>query len=93
MTFCPIRFAQVRAAKGLTLDDVAESLGISKVSVWAWEHGKAKPLPERMPDIAKALGVDAGLLRRSVDNESVRDALIAAQRAIHDALRLIGGAA
>lgn len=89
MRFNAANFAKIRAAKGMTLGDVADALGVSKPSVWAWEHGKAKPLPDRIPDIAEALGVDADLLRARPDNETVRDVLISAQRAIHDALRLI----
>lgn len=89
MRFNAANFAKVRAAKAMTLGDVADALGVSKPTVWAWEHGKATPLPERVPAIAHALGVDADLLRAPANTETVRDALIVAQRAIHDALMLI----
>lgn len=52
------RLNTLRRAAGLTLADVAETLGVSKPTVWAWEKGKAKPLPERLGAIAAALGVD-----------------------------------
>lgn len=89
MRFSAANFAKIRAAKAMTMGDVADALGVSKPTVWAWEHGRAMPLPKRIPDIAGVLGVDADLLRAPTDNDSVRDALIAAQRAIHDALRMI----
>jgi transcriptional regulator with XRE-family HTH domain len=52
------RLNTLRRAAGLTLADVAATLGVSKPTVWAWEKGKAKPLPERLGAIAEALGVD-----------------------------------
>jgi transcriptional regulator with XRE-family HTH domain len=52
------RLNTLRRAAGLTLADVAALLGVSKPTVWAWEKGKAKPLPERIGAIAEALGVD-----------------------------------
>ncbi|MDP4604684.1 MAG: helix-turn-helix domain-containing protein, partial [Erythrobacter sp.] len=42
---------------GLTLADVADRLGVSKPTVWAWEKGKARPLPERLNAIAAVLGI------------------------------------
>ena len=51
------RINRLRRERGLTLADVAALLGVSKPTVWAWEKGKAKPLPERIDAIAAALGV------------------------------------
>lgn len=48
---------RLRRERGLTLADVADALGVSKPTVWAWEKGKARPLPERLEPIAAALGV------------------------------------
>ena len=53
------KLEQTRKARGLTLAQVADQLGVSKPTVWAWEKGKARPLDERFPAIADALGVDA----------------------------------
>jgi len=50
---------RLRRERGLTLADVADALGVSKPTVWAWEKGKARPLPERLEAIATALGVNA----------------------------------
>ncbi len=47
---------RLRRERGLTLADVANALGVSKPTVWAWEKGKAKPVPERLDAIAEVLG-------------------------------------
>lgn len=52
------RLKQIRRRSGLTLGDVAAAVGVSKPTVWAWEQGKCRPLPERVGAIAEALGVD-----------------------------------
>jgi transcriptional regulator with XRE-family HTH domain len=51
------RLNRLRREAGLTLADVAAALSVSKPTVWAWEKGKARPLPERLDAIAAALGV------------------------------------
>lgn len=53
---------RLRREAGLTLADVASALGVSKPTVWAWEKGKARPLPERLDAIAAALGVNVEAL-------------------------------
>lgn len=52
-----IKLNRLRRERGLTLAHVASVLGVSKPTVWAWEKSKARPVPDRMPDIAAALGV------------------------------------
>lgn len=56
------RLRELRKARGLTLSGLAERLSVSKPTVWAWEHGKARPLDSRIGDIARALGVDPAVL-------------------------------
>jgi transcriptional regulator with XRE-family HTH domain len=56
------RLNRLRREAGLTLADVAATLGVSKPTVWAWEKGKARPLPERLDAIAAALGVESEVL-------------------------------
>lgn len=52
-----IKLNRLRRERGLTLADIASTLGVSKPTVWAWEKSKARPVPSRIPDIAEALGV------------------------------------
>ena len=48
----------LRRQAGMTLEDVALALNVSKPTVWAWEKGKANPLPERLNAIAALFDVD-----------------------------------
>jgi DNA-binding XRE family transcriptional regulator len=72
-----LRLNRLRREAGLTLADVATRLGVSKPTVWAWEKGKARPLPERMDAIAAALGVCSGELADVAGQNPDTAALIA----------------
>lgn len=65
-----IRINRLRREAGMTLADVAAALGVSKPTVWAWEKGKARPLPERMAAIAGALGAAPEDLTEAVTLET-----------------------
>ncbi len=57
-----VRLRRLRAERGLSLADIATRLGVSKPTVWAWEHGKSRPVEKRLSALAEALGVTpAGL--------------------------------
>ena len=49
-----LRLNHLRRERGMTLAQVASALGVSKPTVWAWEKGKARPLPERIAAIAES---------------------------------------
>ena len=70
------RLARLRKARGLSLGDLASTLGVSKPTVWAWEHGKAQPIEARMAALAAALGVEQEELQVG-DQWSVRSELVA----------------
>lgn len=53
----PRRLARLRKARELTLASIAEALGVSKPTVWAWEQGKARPVENRLDALAEILGV------------------------------------
>jgi transcriptional regulator with XRE-family HTH domain len=74
------RLNRLRREAGLTLADVAAALGVSKPTVWAWEKGKARPLPERLDAIAAALGVAPELLAAAPGSREI-DGVIAECRA------------
>jgi transcriptional regulator with XRE-family HTH domain len=65
-----VRLNRLRREAGLTLADVANRLGVSKPTVWAWEKGKARPLPERMAGIAEALGAAPDDLTEAAGHET-----------------------
>lgn len=54
------RLHRLRTERGLSLADIAGRLGVSKPTVWAWEHGKARPVDRRLAALAEALGVTPG---------------------------------
>jgi transcriptional regulator with XRE-family HTH domain len=70
------RLNRLRREAGLTLADVAAVLGVSKPTVWAWEKGKARPLPERIGAIAAALGVTPDVLAEAPGAASSGDAAV-----------------
>jgi len=53
----------------MTLAKVADSLGVSKPTVWAWEKGKARPLPDRLELIAQVLGVQTHELEERMSDQ------------------------
>lgn len=75
------RINRLRREAGLTLADIAATLGVSKPTVWAWEKGKARPLPERIEAIADALGVAPEALAASAPARREIEAVIAECRA------------
>ena len=54
------RLHRLRVERGLSLADIANRLSVSKPTVWAWEHGKARPVERRLAALAEALGVTPG---------------------------------
>ncbi|QFT76026.1 helix-turn-helix domain-containing protein [Erythrobacter sp. THAF29] len=69
------RLNRLRRERGLTLAQVADALDVSKPTVWAWEKGKARPLPERIEAIAEALGVSVADLAESRDGDKGRSVI------------------
>lgn len=59
-----VRLNRLRRERGMTLAQVAEALDVSKPTVWAWEKGKARPLPDRLAPLADVLGVEPGELQQ-----------------------------
>lgn len=52
------RLQRLRKQRGLTLAQIAERLGVSKPTVWAWEQGRSRPVGNRIDPLAEALGID-----------------------------------
>lgn len=69
------RLNRLRRERGLTLAQVADKLEVSKPTVWAWEKGKARPLPERTAAIADALGVSVEELVESREGDEGRSVI------------------
>ena len=56
------RIRQLRLARGLTLEQVAAELGVTKASVSKWELGSTHPEHSRLDQLARVLGVTAAQL-------------------------------
>lgn len=56
------RLQRLRQQRGVSQTQIATRLGVSKPTVWAWEHDKARPIGERIEDLADILGVTRGEL-------------------------------
>lgn len=52
-----VRLKRLRKDRGLTLAQIADTMGVSKPTVWAWEQGKAHPIESRLEALAGVLGV------------------------------------
>lgn len=59
------RLHRLRKLRGYTQGELANRLGVSKPTVWAWEQGRARPIEDRLDAIAEALGVTSAELRPS----------------------------
>ncbi len=53
------RLKRLRKQRGLTLLQIANRLDVTKPTVWAWEHGRARPVHSRIEALADALGVSS----------------------------------
>ena len=49
-------FKKARLIAGLTQEELADSLGVSRVTVCNWESGHNLPKAKRLRDVAAALG-------------------------------------
>lgn len=47
---------KARKLKGLTQDELAKALDVSRSTVSMWESGESSPRAEKLPEIASALG-------------------------------------
>lgn len=82
------RLHQLRKTKGMTLDAVAQALGVSKPTVWAWEQGRARPSPERFAKIAELFGLGESRLTMGRDDTALSEILTQARQQVAKSLGL-----
>ena len=75
------RLQRLRKQRGMTLAQVAERLGVSKPTVWAWEQGRSRPVGNRIDPLAEALGVTRSELYPDADGQSQLHDLLVRTRA------------
>lgn len=54
----PALRAHLRRVRGLTRQQVADVLGVHRVTVSRWEAGTREPADDLLPDYLRVLGVD-----------------------------------
>lgn len=79
------RLEKLRKGRSMTLAQVAEKLGVSKPTVWAWEKGKARPVADRIPALAEVLGVEEGELASFSEPPGIEDLIESSRRRIAEA--------
>ena len=86
------RLQRLRRERGVSQAYIATQLGVSKPTVWAWEHGKSRPIGSRMDDLANILGVTASELLAAPGSADVversRDQIAAAFGTQRDRVRI-----
>ena len=60
-----MRIKELRRAAGLTQTQLAENVGVTQGMVVAWEQGANFPRADKLPALAKALGVTINDLYKS----------------------------
>lgn len=79
------RLRQLRKTSGMTLAAIADQLGVSKPTVWAWEQGRARPTPERLSALASRFGLSEAELVRGHNSGAMQGVLQTARRQIAEA--------
>ena len=63
------RLQELRRARGMTQEDFAAQLKVSRQAVSKWETGTADPSTSNLLALAKLFGISAEELLRSVEQE------------------------
>ncbi|WP_296679317.1 helix-turn-helix domain-containing protein [Novosphingobium sp.] len=82
------RLHRLRKSKGMTLAAIADQLGVSKPTVWAWEQGRAKPTAGHMTALAATLGLDQADLAGSTGSAELRAVLAQARQQIAEVMQI-----
>jgi transcriptional regulator with XRE-family HTH domain len=70
-----LRLQRLRKEQGLTLEQIATRIGVSRPTVWAWEQARARPVESRIEALAQALGVPVAELEPRRDQAGQRELL------------------
>ncbi|SKB96225.1 helix-turn-helix domain-containing protein [Sphingopyxis flava] len=80
-----MRLAQYRRAKGMTLAQLAERLGVSVPAICAWEKNKSRPKYKRLEMVADALDVTVPDLLGLSEQMSLPDLILNSRHQIASA--------
>ena len=62
MSTLALNISRFRKEAGLTQEELAKSLDVTQTVIWRYERGRRKPEPERLLELADALGVTTDAL-------------------------------
>lgn len=55
-------YREAREKAGLSLNDAAEKIGVTRVALWLWESGRGNPLVSNLTKMAEVYGVPVAKL-------------------------------
>lgn len=80
MTSFSAKLRELRLSKGLTIAELADTIGVSRPTIWSWESARSKPRSRSLTALAAALGTGAAEVLTSAQSEEGNDARTAAAR-------------
>lgn len=82
------RIRRARLAKFMSLELLADKLGVSKVTIWNWENNRTIPRYPRYEELSAALGVSLEFLVAGGESpgQNVSDLIFKCQCQIADAV-------
>lgn len=81
-----LRLQRLRKQSRFSLAQLAERLGVSKPTVWAWEQGRSRPIEARIEELARILGVTPADLLPAENNAELALALERSKQIVASAL-------
>lgn len=83
--------ARHRIEKGITKEELARRVGVSKRTLTRWEHGQNRPRPSHLTALAKALGCNVSDLETVNTLSDARRAAGLSQRAFAERVNIPAG--
>ena len=68
-------YKEAREKAGLTQEEAADKIGVSRISIWLWETGRGSPLIANLSKMSAAYGVPISELdiEAAIQRESKED--------------------
>ena len=79
------RLKRLRLENRLTMEQVAKELDVTKATVWAWEHGRARPRGRRIGQLAELFDAPLEKLSAEKDRSGLPDILARSREEIAEA--------